>query len=80
MVGQGEVEQNQELDLRLLGMLGGSYQIVRNQSIEFSAGAGVAANHELFVGEDKKEGTPPAKPLHSNAAASSAADRWLGLS
>jgi len=54
LVGQGEVEQNQELelDLRLLGVLAGSYQIIRNQGIEFSVGAGLAANHEQFVGEE----------------------------
>ncbi|UCD23760.1 MAG: DUF481 domain-containing protein [Gemmatimonadota bacterium] len=53
VVGQGDVEQNQELelDLRLLGVLAGAYQIIRNQGIEFSVGAGLAGNHEQFVGE-----------------------------
>jgi hypothetical protein len=55
VVGSGEVEQNQELelDLRLLGVLGGSYQIVRNQGIEFAVGAGGVVNQERFVDEDK---------------------------
>jgi hypothetical protein len=52
----GEVEQNQELqlDLRLLGTLGGAYRIIRTQGIEFSTGAGGVINQELFVGEERK--------------------------
>ena len=53
--GSGQVEQNQELqlDFRVLGVLGGSYQIVRNQGIELYAGAGGVVNQELYVGEER---------------------------
>jgi hypothetical protein len=53
--GSGQVEQNQELqlDFRVLGVLGGSYQIVHNQGIELYAGAGGVVNQELYVGEER---------------------------
>lgn len=53
--GSGQAEQNQELqlDLRLLGVLGGAYQIVRNQGIELYTSAGGVVNQELYTGEEK---------------------------
>ncbi len=47
----GEVAENEELSLdrRLLATLGAQYQIVRNQGIELSVGAGGTINDERFV-------------------------------
>ena len=55
VTGSGQAEQNQELqlDLRILGVLGGAYQIVRNQGIELYATTGGVVNQELFTGEEK---------------------------
>jgi hypothetical protein len=52
----GRAESNDELNLdnRFLGILGGQYLIVRNQGIEFSAGAGFAYNDEQFVDTDRQ--------------------------
>ncbi len=49
----GEASQNEELSLdrRLLALLGAQYQIVRNQGIELSVGAGGTINDERFVGQ-----------------------------
>lgn len=49
------VERNDELSLdnRILFMLGGQYQIIRNQSLELYAGAGAVVNGETFIGEDR---------------------------
>ena len=49
------IEQNEELELdaRLLGILGGQFQIVRNQGVEFYAGAGGTVNDEQYVGEPR---------------------------
>jgi len=55
LTGGGVIEQNQELDLdlRVLGLLGGVYAIIRNQSLELSAAAGAAANSEEYAGEGR---------------------------
>jgi len=54
--GAGQVEQNEELNLdrRFLGELGGSYTFVRNQGLEFGAGAGLAVNSERFTDAEPK--------------------------
>ncbi len=51
----GDFEQNEELSLdsRILLILRGQYNIIRNQSMELSAGLGVALNRETFTGEDR---------------------------
>jgi hypothetical protein len=53
IVGTGQVEQNQELELdrRFLGTFGGGYQIVRNQGIEWYIGGGGAVNDERYTDE-----------------------------
>ena len=55
LTGSGAVEQNQELnlDLRFLALVGGVYQIVRNQGLELSAAAGGAVNSEEYAGEGR---------------------------
>ena len=55
LTGSGQAEQNQELelDLRILGVLSGAYQIVRNQGIELYASAGGVRNQELYTDEEK---------------------------
>ncbi len=54
LIGTGQVEQNQELELdrRLLGTLGGGYQVIRNQGVEWYVGAGGTINHERYTGEE----------------------------
>jgi len=54
--GAGRVEMNEELNLdsRLLALLGGQFLIVRNQGLELSVGAGAALNDEQFTGEEKQ--------------------------
>lgn len=49
-----EIEQNEELSLdhRILVILRGQYNIIRNQSMELSLGLGGALNRETFTGED----------------------------
>ena len=53
--GAGGFEQNEELqlDLRLLGVLGGAYRIFRTQGVEWSVGAGGTVNDEQYIGEDR---------------------------
>jgi hypothetical protein len=53
--GSGSFETNDELDLdrRFLGIVGAQYEIIRNQGIELTAGAGAAYNAEQFTGEDR---------------------------
>ncbi len=51
--GRGETNEELELDLRLLGILGGQYMIIRTQGLELSAGAGAAINDEQYVGEER---------------------------
>jgi hypothetical protein len=53
IVGTGQVEQNQELELdrRFLGTFGGGYQIVRSQGIEWYVGGGGAVNDERYTDE-----------------------------
>ena len=55
VVGSGQFEQNQELelDLRLLGVIGGAYRIVRNRGVELSVGAGGTVNDEQYVDEER---------------------------
>jgi hypothetical protein len=50
-----QADQNQELDLdrRLLGQIGGGFQIVRTHGLEWAVGLGGTVNDELFVGEDR---------------------------
>jgi len=52
--GSGSVEQNEQLDLdrRLSAFFGGGYFIIRDQGMEFFAGAGGNLNDERYVGED----------------------------
>ncbi len=52
----GRAERNDELDLdsRFLAILGGQYIIIRNQGIEFTAGAGATYNDEQFVDTDRQ--------------------------
>ncbi len=54
IVGSGQIEQNQELELdrRLLGTLGGGFQLIRNQGIEWYVGAGGTINDERFTDEE----------------------------
>ena len=49
----GQVEKNDELDLdvRVLGVLGGQYRFVRNQGVELYAGAGGSLNIEQYTGD-----------------------------
>jgi len=51
----GELAQNEELSLdgRLLAVLGGQFQIIRNQGIEFWVGAGGTLNDEQFEGQPR---------------------------
>jgi hypothetical protein len=51
----GQFEQNDELnlELRVLGVLGGTYHVIRNQGLEFYTGAGGTLNDEQFVGEER---------------------------
>ena len=55
LVGSGQAEHNQELDLdlRVLGTVGAAYSIVRTQGLEFYVGAGGTVNDEQFVGEPR---------------------------
>jgi len=55
VVGSGQFEQNQELelDLRLLGVIGGAYRIIRNRGVELSVGAGGTVNDEQYVDEER---------------------------
>jgi hypothetical protein len=54
IVGSGQLEQNQELELdrRLLGSVGGGYQILRNHGVEWYVGAGGAVNDERYLDEE----------------------------
>ena len=55
LMGSGTVEQNQEfdLDLRALALVGGTYQFIRDQGLELVAGAGAALNSEEYGGEGR---------------------------
>ncbi|UCF41124.1 MAG: DUF481 domain-containing protein [Gemmatimonadota bacterium] len=55
VVGSGQAEQNTELelDLRLLGQLGGSYHFVRSQGLEVYIGAGASLNVEQYTGQER---------------------------
>jgi hypothetical protein len=54
IVGSGQLEQNQELELdrRLLGSFGGGYQIIRNHGVEWYVGAGGTVNDERYTDEE----------------------------
>ena len=49
------IEQNEELhlDSRILIIAGAEYHLIRNQSMELSAGLGGAFNGETFTGEER---------------------------
>jgi len=49
---QAETNEELSLDLRTLMSLGGRYNIIRNQGLEFYVGASAVFNRERFVGED----------------------------
>ncbi len=57
VVGAGaQVEQNQELELdrRLLGVVGGGFQIIHTQGLEWLVGAGGTVNDERYTGQEPK--------------------------
>ena len=51
-----QAEQNQELELdrRLLGVVGGAYQILQRRGLEWSVGAGGTINDERYLGQERK--------------------------
>ena len=51
----GDFEQNEELSLdrRILVILRGQYNLIRNQTMELSVGLGGALNSETFTGEER---------------------------
>ncbi len=50
--GQGEQDEEFFLDLRFLGVVTGSFWIVRNRGVELSVSAGAVLNKEQYVDED----------------------------
>jgi hypothetical protein len=55
LLGSGQAEQNQELELdrRLLGVLGAGYQIIRSQGVEWCVAAGGTINDEQYTDEER---------------------------